>query len=105
MANLSSRQANAPGFVALVQNTGIALSGAIGAMGVEAGALGNIQSSLAAQKTQASDTSTALTAQVSSAEDVDMPKTLSDLSQMQTQLSASYKLISEMDDLSLVKFL
>ncbi len=105
VANLSSSQANAPGFVALVQNTGAALSGAIGAMGVEAGALGNIQSSLAAQKTQASDTSTALIAQVSSAEDVDMPKTLSDLSQVQTQLSASYKLISEMDDLSLVKFL
>ena len=34
-----------------------------------------------------------------------MAKTLSDLSQVQTQLSASYKLISEMSSLSLVNFL
>ena len=105
VANLSSGQANNAGFAALVQGTGASLSGAIAAMGVETGALGDIQSSLAAQKTQASDMGAALTAQVSSVQDVDMAKTLSDLSQVQTQLSASYKLISEMKSLSLVSFL
>ncbi len=106
VANLSSSQANASGFSALVQDTGTSLSGAITALGTEQGALGDIQSSLAAQQdARPRDTSTALTAQVSSAEDVDMAKTLSDLSQTQTQLSASYKLIGEMSDLSLVKYL
>ncbi len=105
VANLSSFQVTATGFGALVQDTGASLSGAISALGIEQGSLGNIQSSLQARKTEAADTSTALATQVSSAQDVDMTKTLSDLSQVQTQLSASYKLISEMSSLSLVNFL
>ncbi len=48
LANLSSSQANDTGFAALVQDTRTSLSGAIGAMGIEAGALGDIQSSLKA---------------------------------------------------------
>ncbi len=105
VAHLSSSQASAPGFSALVQDTGASLSGAITALGTEQGALGDTQAALQSQKTEAADTSTALTSQVSSAEDVDMAKTLSDLSQVQTQLSASYKLIGEMSSLSLVTFL
>ena len=102
---MSTGQASDAGFAALVKDTGTSLSGAIGAMATETGALGNIQSSLQTQKTEASDASTALTTQVSSVEDVDMTKTLSDLSEVQTQLSASYKLISEISSLSLVNFL
>ncbi len=105
VANMSTGQASDAGFAALVKDTGTSLSGAIGAMATETGALGNIQSSLQTQKTEASDASTALTTQVSSVEDVDMTKTLSDLSEVQTQLSASYKLISEISSLSLVNFL
>ena len=105
LANLSSSQVNAPGFAALVQDTGTSLSQAIGAMGTEAGALGNVQSSLAAARTEAADTGTALQTQLGSVENVDMAKTLSDLSAVQTQLSASYKLIGEMSHLSLVSFL
>ena len=105
LANLSSSQANAPGFTTLVQDTRTSLSLAIGAMGTETGALGNIQSSLAAEKTQAADIGTALDVQLGSVENVDMAKTLSDLSAVQTQLSASYKLISEISSLSLVHFL
>ena len=105
VANLSSSQANAAGFSALVQDTGVSLSGAITALGTEQGALGDIQSSLQSRRTEAADTSTALTAQVSSAEDVDMAKTLTDLSRTQTQLNASYKLIGEMSRLSLVTYL
>ena len=105
IANLSSSQASDPGFAALVSDTKASLSGAVSAMGVEAGALGTTQSSLTAAKQAASDTSTVLTAQVSSAQDVDMAATVADLTQVQTQLSASYKLISEMSQLSLVNFL
>jgi flagellin-like hook-associated protein FlgL len=105
LSNLSSTQANDAGFVGLVQDTQTSLSGAITAIGSESGALGNIQSSLTAVQTQAGDTNTALTAQVSSVEDVDMAKTISSLSQVQTQLSASYKLISEISKMSLVDYL
>ena len=105
LGNLSSTQANDPGFTALVQDTQSSLSGAITAIGQESGALGNIQSSLTAVQTQASETNTALTTQVSSVEDVDMAKTVSSLSQVQTQLSASYKLISEISKMSLVDYL
>jgi flagellar hook-associated protein 3 FlgL len=105
LANLSSGQARLPGFAALVSDTGSSLSGAISAMGIEQGALGGIQSSLTTVGTEAGETSTALSAQVSSVEDVDMAKTLSELSQVQTQLTASYKLISEVKGLSLANFL
>jgi flagellar hook-associated protein 3 FlgL len=105
LSNLTSGQATAPGFAALVSDTGASLSGAITAMGIEQGALGGIQSSLTTVGTEAGETSTALSAQVSSVEDVDMAKTLSDLSQVQTQLTASYKLISEVKGLSLANFL
>lgn len=105
LSNLSSTQANDAGFVGLVQDTRTSLSGAITAIGSESGALGNIQSSLTAVQAQAGETNTALTAQVSSVEDVDMAKTVSSLSQVQTQLSASYKLISEISKMSLVDYL
>ena len=105
MANLSSSQVNDAGFTALVQNTKASLSGAIGTMGIEAGALGDIQSSLASAQTGLSDTSTALTSQISSVQDVNMAATISSLSQVQTQLSASYKLISELSSDSLVQYL
>ncbi len=105
IGNLSSSQASAPGFAALVSDTQASLSGAVSALGQESGVLGTTQSALAASQSAAADTGTALTKQLSSVQDVDMTATLSDLSQVQTQLSASYKLISEMSGLSLVHFL
>ena len=105
LSNLSSTQANDAGFTTLVQDTRLSLSGAITAIGSESGTLGNIQTSLQAQQTQNGQVSTTLTAQVSSVQDVDMAKTISSLSQVQTQLSASYKLISEISRLSLVDYL
>jgi flagellar hook-associated protein 3 FlgL len=105
IGSLSSSQVNDPGFQDLVQDTRTSLTGAISALGVDAGVLGNTQSSLTATQTQLGDTATALTGQVTSAEDVDMAKTLSQLSLVQTQMQASYQLISTMSSLSLVKFL
>ena len=71
----------------------------------DVGVLGDRQSTLAARKTTLSDSTTALTAQVSDAQDVDMAKTLSDLSQVQTQLQASYQLIANTKSESLVNYL
>ena len=105
LANLSSSQANVPGFTSLVEDTRTSLSGAITAIGSEAGVLGDAQTSLKAVQTQDSATSTVLTAQVSSVEDVNVASAISSLSQVQTQLSASYKLISEISHMSLVDYL
>ena len=57
------------------------------------------------RKGQLAATETALSGQVSSAENVDMAATLSQLSLVQTQMQASYQLISAMSGLSLVNFL
>ena len=105
IGSLTSGQANLPGFQDLVQDTRTSLSGAASALGQDAGVLGNIQTSLTATQTSLADTQTALTSQVSSAEDVDMAATLSQLSLVQTQMQASYQLIAGMSGLSLAKFL
>jgi flagellar hook-associated protein 3 FlgL len=105
IGSLSSSQANNPGFGDLVQDTRISLSNAVSAMAQDAGVLGNVQSSLTATQSRLSDTQTVLTGQVSSAEDVDMAATLSQLSLVQTQMQASYQLIAGLSGLSLVKFL
>jgi flagellar hook-associated protein 3 FlgL len=105
IGSLSSSQVNVSGFRDLVQDTRTSLQGAIGAMGSDVGVLGNVQSSLSATRSTLADTQTALTAQVSSAEDVDLAKIMSQLSLVQTQMQASYQLIATMSSLSLVKFL
>ena len=105
IGSLSSSQANVAGFQDLVQNTRTSMSGAIGAMARDAGVLGNVQSSLAATQSRLADTQTALTGQVSSAEEVDMAAALSKLTQVQTQMQASYQLIATLNSLSLAKFL
>jgi flagellar hook-associated protein 3 FlgL len=86
IGSLSSTQVNDPGFQDLVQDTRISLSGAVSSMAQDAGVLGNVQSSLTATQTQLGDTQTALTGQVSPAENVDMAATLSQLSLVQTQM-------------------
>ena len=105
VGSLSSGQVNNPGFAALVEDTRASVSGAVSAMAADAGILGEKQSTLRAGQTRLRDTETALTAQVSGAEDVDMAEILSSLSLTQTRLQASYQLISASNGLSLVKFL
>lgn len=105
LGSLSSSQMTDPGFGALVQDTGASLSGAVTAMATDVGVLGNTQASLTATQTQLGDTSTALSAQLSSVQDVNMAAALSSLTGIQTQLQASYKLITAENGMSLVNFL
>jgi len=105
IGSLSSAQAGTSGFGDLVQNTRVSMIGAIGAIAQDAGVLGNVQTSLKATQARLADTQTALTGQLSSAEDVDMAATLSKLSLVQTQMQASYQLIATLSGLSLVKFM
>jgi flagellar hook-associated protein 3 FlgL len=105
LGSLSSSQVNDPGFGALVADTGTSLNGAVNAMAADAGVLGNTQSNLVAARAHLSDVATALTSQISSAQDVDLAETLSRLTMVQTQLQASYRLISGQNGLSLLNFL
>jgi flagellar hook-associated protein 3 FlgL len=105
VGSMTSSQASDPNFAGLVADTQTSVANAITAMSTDAGILGQQQSSLTALQTNLGDTQTALTGQLSTAQDVDMAKTLSNLSLVQTQLQASYQLISTSSSMSLVKFL
>ena len=104
LGSLTRAQVNDPGFAGLVADTRTSLSGVVDAAGAEAGALGNQQARLATVRTQLGDTATALKTQISGVQDVDLAKTLSDLSVAQTQLQASYQLIAGMKSLSLTNY-
>lgn len=105
IGSMSSSQVGLSGFQGLVSDTYASLTGVVAAAADEAGGLGNQQAAITSQGTVLADQATALTAQVSPAENVDMAKTLSDLSLVRTQLQSSYQLISGQSALSLVKFL
>ena len=105
LGSLSSSQINTQGFAGLVQDTGTSLNGVVNAMAVDVGVLGNTQANLTTTQTQLSDTATALSGQLSSVQDVDMAKALSNLTATQTQLQASYRMITSEGSLSLANFL
>jgi flagellar hook-associated protein 3 FlgL len=105
VGSLSGSQANDPNFASLVADTQASVSGAITAMSTDAGILGEQQSSLTSLSTTLSDTATVLTTQLSTAQNVDMAATLSNLSLTQTQLQESYQLIGAASGMSLAKFL
>ncbi len=105
IGSLTSGQLSDPNFAVLVSDTQTSVTGAITAMSTDVGILGEKQSSLIARSTTLSDTMIALASQLSTARDVDMAPTLSNLTLTQTQLQASYQLISASNSMSLVKFL
>ena len=104
LATLTTATAG-PGLQAVALDTQARLGSAVGAIAVESGALGDVQSSLAARRTQLGDTVIALNTQVSSAENVDLAATLTHVSLLQTQLQVSYQLIAGMKTLSLAQYL
>ena len=81
------------------------LQGAGGAIATEQAGFGQVQANLTTRGTELSDMTQTLTTQVSGAEQVDMAATATALTQVQTQLQASYKLIAGLHDLSLVSYL
>ena len=105
LGSLSSTQVNDAGFAGLVADTTSSLQGAISAMAGDTGVLGNRQAALTATQTNLADTQTALTTQVGTAQDANMAQTLSDITQTQTQLEASYQVIAGVSGLSLAKLL
>jgi flagellar hook-associated protein 3 FlgL len=105
VGSLSSGQASATGFTAIVQDSHTSLGDAITALNEDVGVLGNRQSSLTSMQQSLGDTATALQGQVSNVQDVDMAATLSRLTSTQTQLQASYQLLNTLRSLSLASVL
>jgi flagellar hook-associated protein 3 FlgL len=101
----SSQLGDSTNFNALVSDTRTSLHGAIGAMADDAGVLGVAEARFTADKAQIGDMQAALKSQLSSAQEVDMASTLSQLTAVQTQMQASYQLIAGLSGLSLTKFL
>jgi flagellar hook-associated protein 3 FlgL len=105
VGSLSSSQVNDPNFAQLMSDTQTRVIGAISSMSTDVGILGEQQASLTTLSTTLSDTQVALTGQLSTAQNVDMASTLSNLSFTQTQLQESYQLIAAASGMSLAKFL
>ncbi len=105
IGSLGSGQVNDAGFAAVVQDAHTSLGDAITALNQDAGVLGNTQSTLQAEQTALASTTTALRTQLSGVEDADMATTLSQISQTETRLQASYQLLSGLQSYSLAKFL
>ncbi len=105
IGSLRGSQADDPGFAALVGDVRTSVTDAITAMAGDVGVLGEREASLTPARTQLDQTEVAVTRQLTSAENVDMAETLSRLSLVQTQLQASYQLITGANGLSLIKYL
>ena len=105
VGSLSSSQASDPNFASVIADTQTSVTNMVTAMSTDVGVLGEQQANLTTMGTNMSDTSTALTGQLTTAQNVDMATTLSDLSLTQTQLQASYQLLSASSGMSLVKYL
>ncbi len=104
IGSLTPASANATGFTGLVNDVHTSLTGAISAMANEEGGLGATQDSLSAASTTIGNVNTALQTQLSSVQDVNMASTLSNLTMVQTQLQASFKLIASVQSLSLANY-
>ena len=94
-----------PGLQATAASAHAMLGSVVTAIGVESGALGDVQSSLTARHTQLGDTVTALKAQVDNAENVDMVALSTRISLLQTKLQTSYQLIAGAKSLNLAQYL
>ena len=90
---------------ALLGSVHTTLSGADDALNTDIGGLGARQSAITAAQSELTSTASALTTQVGAAEDADPTEVATKLANAQTQLQASYKIISSLSELSLAKFL
>lgn len=105
LASIDSGQIGQAGFDVLAADVRASLEGAITALNVDAGVLGDRQATIRDSRQRLDETATALRAQVASVEDIDMAEALTRLSLVQTQLQSSYQLLAGLQSLSLTKFL
>lgn len=105
IGSLSSGQIGTQDFQTFAQNTASSMRNAATALAEDSGVLGNTQANLSAQATGLQQTATALSGQLAGADQVNMAKTLANLSVTQTRLQASYQLIAAMKSMSLTQYI
>jgi len=101
----SSQMTLSPGFSSVVNDTLGNLQSEVTTINNENAGVGAAQQNLTTDQTALTDTQTALTTQISNVENVDAASTATALSQAQTQLQISYKLIASAESMSLVTYL
>jgi flagellar hook-associated protein 3 FlgL len=105
IASLTPSQAADVNFVPLVQGAVTTLSGAVTAINVDIGVLGDRQDQVNGAHTELGDTATTLQSQLSNLQDADLTQVATQLSQAQTQLQASYQVLASLGTLTLARFL
>jgi flagellar hook-associated protein 3 FlgL len=105
LSGITTTQAESTEFPAFIQNTVTTLNGAVSAINTDIGALGDRQDQITTAQTDLSDTSTTLQTQLSSLQNADLTTVAAQLSQAQTQLQASYQILSSLGTLTLARFL
>jgi flagellar hook-associated protein 3 FlgL len=105
IGSLQPSQLSSSNFESFANTISASLGNAINTMAQDAGALGNNQALVNTQIADLQQTSNALTNQVAGFDQVNMTKTLSQLSATQTQLQASYQLIAAVKTMSLTQYI
>ena len=105
IGSLSGTQGSAAGYSTFVQGLATQLGGASTGLTGEMGTLGEQQDALSATGTAIASSQISLKSQLSGVEDADVASLATTQSLLQTQLETSYKLIANMQNLSLVSYL
>ena len=102
---LGSANSADPQVQALLGSVQTTLAGADDALNTDIGGLGTRQATITDAQTELSATATALTTQLDAAQDADPATVATKLAAANTQLQASYKIIADLAQLSLAKYL
>jgi flagellar hook-associated protein 3 FlgL len=105
LSGITTAQAESSAFPAFIQSTVTTLNGAVSAINTDIGALGDRQDQITTAQTDLSDTNTTLQTQLSNLQNADLTTVAAQLSQAQTQLQASYQILSSLGTLTLARFL
>ncbi len=105
VAALGTSAASDPKVISLLSLTQTTLSNADDALNTDIGSLGARQQSIVSTQSELTETATALTVQLGNLQDADPAEVATKLATAQNQLQASYKIIADLEQLSLAKYL
>lgn len=105
LASLGNTDVSDSAFSSFVTNTAQTLNGAVAAVNVDIAGLGARQQQVSTAQTDLASVNTALKTQLDNDQDADLSQVAAQLSQAQTQLQASFQVIANLSQDSLVKYL
>jgi flagellin-like hook-associated protein FlgL len=105
LASLTPAQSGDANFIPFLQGVVTTMNGAVSAINVDIGALGDRQDQVQSAQTELGETATTMQTQLSNLQDADLTQVATQLSQAQTQLQASYQILASLGTLTLARFL